>query len=114
MIIHNYRDESGKLSPTKISFTSTILITIRVITVTSFRLLYCSEEVEKQKAALHYQKLHAEGKTEEARADLARLAIIKQQREEAAKKREQEKQGDLLVLSVLADTVVILLQRNLT
>jgi hypothetical protein len=28
--------------------------------------------------------LHAEGKTEEARADLARLAIIKKQREEAA------------------------------
>lgn len=52
-----------------------------------------SEEVEKQKAALHYQKLHAEGKTEEARADLARLAIIKQQREEAAKKRELEKKG---------------------
>lgn len=49
------------------------------------------EELEKQRAALHYQKLHAEGKTEEARADLARLAIIKQQREEAAKRREQEK-----------------------
>lgn len=54
------------------------------------------EEVEKQKAALHYQKLHAEGKTEEARADLARLAIIKQQREEAAKKRELEKKGIVL------------------
>lgn len=51
------------------------------------------EELEKQKAALHYQKLHAEGKTEEARADLARLAIIRQQREEAARKREQEKKG---------------------
>lgn len=49
------------------------------------------EEIEKQKAQAHYQKLHAEGKTEQARADLARLAIIKQQREEAAKKREQEK-----------------------
>lgn len=53
----------------------------------------CREELEKQKAALHYQKLHAEGKTEEARADLARLAIIRQQREEAARKREQEKKG---------------------
>ncbi len=52
-----------------------------------------SEELEKQRAAQHYQKLHAEGKTEEARSDLARLAIIKQQREEAARKREMEKKG---------------------
>lgn len=49
------------------------------------------EEIEKQRAQAHYQKLHAEGKTEQARADLARLAIIKQQREEAQKKREIEK-----------------------
>lgn len=51
------------------------------------------EEIEKQKAQAHYQKLHAEGKTEQARADLARLAIIKQQREEAQKRREEEKKG---------------------
>uniref|UniRef100_A0A6M2DJQ2 Putative casein kinase substrate phosphoprotein pp28 n=1 Tax=Xenopsylla cheopis TaxID=163159 RepID=A0A6M2DJQ2_XENCH len=49
------------------------------------------EEVEKQKAQAHYQKLHSEGKTDQARSDLARLAIIKQQREEAAKRRELEK-----------------------
>lgn len=49
------------------------------------------EEIEKQRAREHYQKLHAQGKTEEARADLARLAIIRQQREEAAKKRDEEK-----------------------
>ncbi|KZC05733.1 PREDICTED: 28 kDa heat- and acid-stable phosphoprotein-like [Dufourea novaeangliae] len=49
------------------------------------------EQLEKQRAYANYQKLHAAGKTDEARADLARLAIIKQQREEAAKKREQEK-----------------------
>lgn len=48
------------------------------------------EELEKQRAAANYQRLHAKGKTEEARADLARLAIIKAQREEAAKKREAE------------------------
>lgn len=30
------------------------------------------EEIERQRAKAHYQKLHAEGKTEEARADLAR------------------------------------------
>ncbi len=51
------------------------------------------EELERQRAKAHYQKLHAEGKTEEARADLARLAIIRKQREEAAKKREEEKKG---------------------
>ena len=49
------------------------------------------EQLEKQKAYANYQKLHAAGKTDEARADLARLAIIKQQREEAAKRREDEK-----------------------
>ncbi|XP_076184101.1 uncharacterized protein LOC143155356 [Ptiloglossa arizonensis] len=49
------------------------------------------EQLEKQRAYANYQKLHAAGKTDEARADLARLAIIKQQREEAAKKREVEK-----------------------
>ena len=55
------------------------------------------EEVEKQKAKAHYQKLHAAGKTEEARADLARLAIIKKQREDAAKKREEDKKGMFIV-----------------
>ena len=35
------------------------------------------------------------GKTEEARADLARLAIIRKQREDAAKKRDEEKKGNL-------------------
>ncbi|CAH1179002.1 unnamed protein product [Phaedon cochleariae] len=48
------------------------------------------EEIEKQRAQAHYQKLHAEGKTDQARADLARLAIIKQQREDAKKRREVE------------------------
>ncbi|KAM4525996.1 pdgfa associated protein 1a [Fundulus diaphanus] len=47
------------------------------------------EEIEKQKSKERYMKLHLEGKTEQARADLARLAIIKKQREEAAKKREE-------------------------
>lgn len=51
------------------------------------------EEIQKQRATAHYRKMHSEGKTEEARADLARLAIIRQQREEAAKKREEEKQA---------------------
>ncbi|XP_059047105.1 28 kDa heat- and acid-stable phosphoprotein [Achroia grisella] len=51
------------------------------------------EEIERQRAAAAYQKAHAEGKTEQARADLARLAIIRQQREEAAKRREAEKKA---------------------
>lgn len=45
--------------------------------------------------------MHAEGKTDEARADLARLAIIKQQRADAAKRREDEKKGTLFYFSVL-------------
>lgn len=49
------------------------------------------EAIEKEQARQRYEKLHAEGKTDEARADLARLAIIKKQREDAAKKKEQEK-----------------------
>jgi len=51
------------------------------------------EELEKQRAKAHYQKLHAAGKTEEARADLARLAIIRKQREEAAAKRAAEQKA---------------------
>lgn len=35
-----------------------------------------------------------EGKTEQARADLARLAIIKREREEAAKKRDELRKGE--------------------
>lgn len=49
------------------------------------------EQIEKQKARQRYEKLHAAGKTTEAKADLARLALIRQQREEAAAKREAEK-----------------------
>jgi len=48
------------------------------------------EAIEKQKAKERYQKLHAEGKTDEAQKDLARLAIIRKQREEAAAKRLAE------------------------
>ncbi|KAG1656269.1 heat- and acid-stable phosphoprotein [Nymphon striatum] len=51
------------------------------------------EEIEKQQAKAKYNALHAAGKTEEARTDLARLAIIRQQREDAAKKKEVEKKA---------------------
>lgn len=49
------------------------------------------EEIEKQRAKEHYQKMHLEGKTDEARADMARLALIRKQREDAARKRDEER-----------------------
>ncbi|XP_031132221.1 28 kDa heat- and acid-stable phosphoprotein-like [Ipomoea triloba] len=49
------------------------------------------EEIEKQQAHERYMKLQEQGKTEQARKDLERLAMIRQQRAEAAKKREEEK-----------------------
>lgn len=48
------------------------------------------EQMEKEQAKERYWKLHAEGKTEQARSDLARLALVRKQREEAAKKRAEE------------------------
>ncbi|KAI3360108.1 hypothetical protein L3Q82_014420 [Scortum barcoo] len=51
------------------------------------------EEIEKQKAKERYMKMHLAGKTDQAKADLARLAIIRKQREEAARKKEEEKKG---------------------
>ncbi|KAL6845558.1 hypothetical protein ACP4OV_025053 [Aristida adscensionis] len=50
-----------------------------------------AEEIEKQKAHERYMKLQEQGKTEQARKDLERLALIRQQRADAAKKREEEK-----------------------
>ncbi|NP_001149334.1 heat- and acid-stable phosphoprotein [Zea mays] len=49
------------------------------------------EELEKQKAHERYMKLQEQGKTEQARKDLERLALIRQQRADAAKKRDEEK-----------------------
>lgn len=49
------------------------------------------EEIEKQKAHERYMRMQEQGKTEQARKDLDRLALIRQQRAEAAKKREEEK-----------------------
>lgn len=58
------------------------------------------EAIEAQQARERYLKLHAEGKTEEARSDLARLAIIREQREaerarKQAEKEEREEQARL-------------------
>ncbi|XP_004505113.1 uncharacterized protein [Cicer arietinum] len=49
------------------------------------------EEIEKQRAHERYMRLQEQGKTEQARKDLDRLALIRQERAEAAKKREEEK-----------------------
>ena len=51
------------------------------------------EEVAKQRNIMRQRKLQEEGKTDQARSDLARLALIRKQREEAAKKREDQKKG---------------------
>ncbi|XWS19662.1 hypothetical protein CRYUN_Cryun31cG0034700 [Craigia yunnanensis] len=54
------------------------------------------EELEKQRAHERYMRLQEQGKTEQARKDLDRLALIRQQREEAARKRGEEKSGKTL------------------
>lgn len=56
-----------------------------------------SEEIEKQRAQDRYWARTARGETEEAKSDLARLAIIRKQREEAKRKREAEKAGRSLL-----------------
>jgi len=48
------------------------------------------EVVEAAAAKERYRKLHEAGKTDEAKSDLARLAIIKKEREEKRKQREAE------------------------
>merc|ERR1712232_546012 len=51
------------------------------------------EELEKQAARRRYEELHKAGKTDEAKADLARLAEVKKRREEAAKKKQEEEKS---------------------
>ncbi|XP_046893593.1 pdgfa associated protein 1b [Hypomesus transpacificus] len=51
------------------------------------------EEIEKQKAKEHYMKMHLAGKTDQAKADLARLAIVRKQREEAARRKEEKRRA---------------------
>ncbi|KAI9099840.1 casein kinase substrate phosphoprotein PP28-domain-containing protein [Phlyctochytrium arcticum] len=48
------------------------------------------EAIAKEKAKAAFWKAQMEGKTEQARTDLARLAIIRKQREEAAKRKAEE------------------------
>lgn len=51
------------------------------------------EEIARQKNVMRQRKLQEEGKTDQARSDLARLALIRKQREEAARKREEQKKA---------------------
>lgn len=67
-----------------------------VIALTLKHVLLHREEIEKQKAKERYMKMHLAGKTDQAKADLARLAIIRKQREDAARKKEEEKKGKYL------------------
>ncbi|OJD13589.1 hypothetical protein AJ78_05958 [Emergomyces pasteurianus Ep9510] len=50
------------------------------------------EAIQAQQARERYMKLHAEGKTEEARADLARLALVKERREAEKARKEAERE----------------------
>ena len=68
-----------------------LLIIDHLITNTFF----FREEIARQRNVMRQRKLQEEGKTDQARADLARLALIKKQREEAARKREEQKKGML-------------------
>jgi len=54
------------------------------------------EALQAQQAKERYQKLHAEGKTDEARADLERLALVRERRaaEAARKKAEAEEKAE--------------------
>jgi len=56
------------------------------------------EAKEKQEAKERYWKLHVQGKTDQAKTDLARLAAIRKEREQAAAQRKAEqaaKEADL-------------------
>lgn len=51
------------------------------------------EEAEAKAKKERYAQLTAEGKTDQAKADLARLARIRKEREDAEKRRQQEQKG---------------------
>jgi len=56
------------------------------------------EQKEKKEAKERYWKLHAQGKTDEAKADLSRLAKIRAEREAAAARRKAEAEEKAKVL----------------
>lgn len=50
------------------------------------------EAIAVQQERDRYMKLHAEGKTEQARADLARLALVRERREADRARKETERE----------------------
>jgi len=48
------------------------------------------EEIDRERARRRYEELHKAGKTDEAKADLARLEEVKKRREDALKKKADE------------------------
>jgi hypothetical protein len=68
--------------------------------------LTCREQKEKQEAKDKYWKLHLQGKTDQAKADLGRLAKIRAEREEAQAKRKAEAEGMYsYILSLCSESV---------
>jgi len=65
------------------------------ILIVGFRFHFsgCREQKEKQEAKDRYWKLHVQGKTDEAKADLDRLKKIRAEREAAQAKRKAEAEG---------------------
>ena len=63
---------------------------LHILSILPFR-----EEIARQRNIMRQRKLQEEGKTDQARSDLARLALIRKQREEAARKREEQKKGTI-------------------
>jgi hypothetical protein len=53
-------------------------------------MIYGREALEAAAAKERYWKLQEAGKTDQAKADLARLSIIRKEREEKAKQRQAE------------------------
>lgn len=53
------------------------------------------EALQAQQAKERYQKMHAEGKTDEARADLERLRLVREKRDlEAARKKAEKEERE--------------------
>lgn len=51
------------------------------------------ESLEAQQAKERYRKLHEQGKTDEAKADMARLRVIREKREAEAARKQAEKEA---------------------
>lgn len=71
------------------------------------------EALEAQQERERYMKLHAEGKTEEARSDLARLSLIREQREaERARKQAEKEEKEAVAKEKAAARDALLSKKN--